>query len=107
MTKRKGTSRKKRTTILARYLTSKRISMGLTQEDIAKKIGKTRSCICRIERGQRESRCLRGYILYQLAKAYDLPTDEVLKKANWPQLLLLNLDKEDSKDLIRYIKECL
>ena len=104
MKKRKGSSRKERTTALAVYLTSARVNNGLTQEEIAKRLKKTKSFICRIERSQRERQCLRGYILYQLAKAYDVPINEVLRKANWPQLLLLDIDKEGSKDIIRYIK---
>lgn len=105
MTKRKGSFRIERTTNLAEYLTSARIDNGLTQEEVAKRMKKSKSFICRIERGQRERQCLRGYILYQLAKAYDVPVDEVLKKANWPQLLLLDIDEEGSRDVIRYIKD--
>jgi len=105
MPKRKGSSRRERTTELGEYLTYMRVSQGKTQQEIAERIGMSRSRICRIERGQRVRQCLRGFILYQLAKAYEAPIDEVLKKANWPQLLLMNTNEEERQDLIRYLKE--
>jgi len=105
VTKRRGSSRKGRDSDLGEYLTEIRVSQGKTQQEIAEKLGMSRSRICRIERGQRVRQCLRGFILYQLAKAYDAPIEEVLKKANWPQLLLLDTNEEERQDLIRYLKE--
>jgi len=105
MAKRKGSSRGIRTTDLGEYLTSKRLEKGLTQEQIAKRLRRSRSCVCRIERGQRNSECLRGYILYQLAEAYNAPVDVVLEKANWPQLLLVDINQKEKKQLARYIKK--
>ncbi|MBA7626606.1 MAG: helix-turn-helix domain-containing protein [Dehalococcoidia bacterium] len=105
MAKRRGSFREKRTTDLGEYLTFKRLEEGLTQEQIAKRLRRSRSCICRIERGQRNSKCLRGYILYQLAEAYDAPVDVVLEKANWPQLLLIDIDRKKKKQLASYIKK--
>jgi len=105
MAKRRGSSRGIRTTNLGEYLTSRRLEKGLTQEQIAKRLRKSRSCICRIERGQRDSKCLRGYILYRLAKAYNAPVDVVLEKANWPQLLLVDVNQKEKKQLASYIKK--
>ena len=105
MPKRRGSSRIKRTTDIGKYLTQKRVCQGKTQQEIAVKIKKTRSFICRIERGERRRRCLRGSILYELAKAYDAPIEEVLKKANWPQLLLMDTNEEERRRIIRYLKE--
>lgn len=105
MVKRKGSSRKKRPAGIAKYLTDLRVDKGLTQQQIADKIGRSRSCICRIERGKRRRQCLRGSILYELAKAYDAPIEEVLKKANWPQLLLMDTSEEERQRIIRYLKE--
>ena len=105
MAKRKGSSRKQRTTELGRYLTYIRVSQGKTQQEVADKIGRDKSCICKIERGQRVRQCLRGFILYQIAKAYDAPIDVVLRKADWPQLLLLDTNEQERQDLIRYLKE--
>ena len=105
MVKRKGSSRKERTNKLGKYLTKIRLSRRETQLDVAKRIDKSRCFICRIERGQRRDKCLRGFILYQLAKAYKADINLVLKKAKWPQLLLLDCDKEEKQNLIRYIKD--
>jgi transcriptional regulator with XRE-family HTH domain len=105
MSKRKGSSRGKRTTELGKYLTFIRVSQGKTQQEIAERIGMSRSRVCRIERGQRVRKCLRGFILYQLARAYDAPIDDVLKKANWPQLLLIDTNEQEKQDLIRYLRK--
>ena len=92
---------------LAEYLVSVRIEKGLTQEEIAKKLNKTKSSICRIESGDRQRQCLHGYILYRLAEAYGVSPGEVLKRANWPQLLLIDASEEERKQLIQYLKEVL
>ena len=105
MSKRKGSSRKDRPSEIGKYLTYIRVSQGKTQKEIADRIGRDKSCICRIERRQRVRQCLRGLKLYQLAKAYGAPIDEVLKKANWPQLILLDTNEEERQELIRYLKE--
>jgi len=105
MPKRKGSSRKQRTPGIGEYLTDKRLAQRKTQQEIAVKIKKTRSFICRIEIGDRRRQCLRGSILYELAKAYDAPIEEVLKKANWPQLLLMDTSEEERQRIIRYLKE--
>lgn len=96
-----------RPTTLATYLTSVRISKGLTQTEVAEKIKKSKSWICRIERGERQRQCLRGYVLYRLAEAYGAELGKVLEKANWPQLLLMNTNDEEREQLIRYLKEAL
>ena len=102
MAKRKGSSRKKRTTAIGEYLTNLRVSQGKTQQEIAASIGKDKSCICKIERGVRTENSLYGLLIYDLAKAYGAPIAEVLKKANWTQLLLL--DTEETQELLRYLK---
>lgn len=105
MSKRKPSSRKERPTDLAEYLTSLRVDNGLTQGEVAARIEKNKDWICRIERGQRQRQCLRGFILYQLAEAYDAPIEVVLKKANWPQPLLLDITEEQKQRLKRYLIE--
>ncbi len=90
---------------LAQYLVSVRVEKGLTQQEIAIKLGRTRGSICRIESGNRQRKCLQGYILYELAEAYGAPLGEVLKKADWPQLLLVNAGEEERQELIRYLKD--
>ena len=114
MVKRKGSSRKKRPDGIGKYLTDLRLGKSklgkrLTQQEIAKRIKRSRSYICRIETGERERKSvprkpLRGFILYQLAKAYEVPVAEILEKANWPQLLLLDTTKEERQQLIRYLE---
>ena len=95
------------TTDLGRYLISVRVlrKQRLTQQQVADKIKKSRSFICRIERGNRRKKCLQGYVLYDLAKAYEVPIEKVLKKANWPQLLLMDTNEEERQRIIRYLKE--
>lgn len=105
MVKRKPSSRKERPTDLAKYLTSLRMDKGLTQGEVAARVEKNKGWICRIERGQRQRKCLRGFILYQLAEAYGAPIEVVLKKANWPQPLLLNISEKQKQQLKRYLIE--
>lgn len=102
MVKRKGSARKERPPGIAKYLTDIRLEKTLTQQEIADKIGKSRSCICKIERGVRTEKSLHGLLLYDLAKAYGAPIAEILKKANWTQLLLLNT--EEMQELLRHLK---
>lgn len=108
MLKRKGTFRKDRNTAIGEYLTTLRVRQGKTQQEIADSIGKgkgkgkDKSCICKIERGTRTEKSLHGLLLYDLAKAYGAPIAEILKKANWTQLLLL--DTEQTQELLKYLK---
>ena len=101
MKKRKGSSRKERDSEIGEYLTSLRVRQGKTQQEIADSIGKDKSCICKIERGTRTEKSLHSLLLYDLAKAYGAPIAEILKKANWTQLLLL--DTEETQGLLRYL----
>ena len=105
MANRKPHSTRKKPTPLARYLKSWRLKQGLTQKEVGDKIEMSRSFICRVEKGDRQRKCLRGYILYQLAQAYGAPVGKVLKKANWPQLLLMGADDKEKEELIQYLKE--
>ena len=100
MPKRNGYSRKKRQSDIGRYLTEIRISQGKTQEDVAGILGRTRSCICKIETGKRANKSLQGILLYQLATAYGASIVDILKKAKWAQLPLFNTNakKEDSTE---------
>ena len=107
--KKKGGEEERRTP-LAKYLVSVRIEKGLTQGEIAAKLSRTKGSICRIENGDRQQKCLQGYILYRLAKAYGVPLGEVLKRADWPQLLLIDTNlmdtnEEERQEIIRYLKE--
>lgn len=105
MAKRKPHWIVKRTTSLSKYLTTERIKKDLTQAEIGANGGMSKSLICRIERGQRRKKCLRGYILYQVADAYGVPRGEVLRRAKWPQLLLLGANEEQKRQLIQTLKE--
>ena len=105
MSKRGPYYKEKDRTPLAEYLVTIRIEQGLTQDEIAKKLKKSRSSISRIERGERQKQCLRGYLLYQLTNAYGDSLGEVLKRAGWPQLLLIGASEEERKLIIQELKE--
>lgn len=110
MVKRKSSFRKKRNPGIGKYLTDLRVYKGFTQQQIADKIGRSRSYICRIETGERERKSvpqesLHGFILYELSKAYEADLAEVLEIANSPQLLLLDTTEEERQELIRRLKE--
>jgi len=111
MVKRKGSSRKERPAgTIAEYLTDLRLGKELTQQQIADKIGRSRSYICRIETGARERKSvpresLDRFILYELAKVYGADLAELLERANCPQLLLLATTEEERQELIRRLKE--
>ena len=110
MKNRRGAPRKKRNPGIGEYLTCLREDKGLTQQQIADKIKRSKSYICRIERGNRErksvpQKSLRGFILYELAKAYEADLAEVLEIANSPQLLLLDTTEEERRELVRRLKE--
>ncbi len=104
MLKRKGAPRKERTTPLGKYLTEKREEQGKTQQQIATEIKRTRSCICKIERGASTEKSLRGIILYDLAEAYGASIGEILQMAEWTQLPLLETTEEERQELLRYLK---
>ena len=110
MSKRRGSPREERTPGIWEYLTERREELGKTQQEIADTIGKSRSYICRIERGQREQKTVqqkspRDFILYRLAEAYEADLAKVLEKANCPQLLLLYTTEEERQELIRHLNE--
>jgi len=110
MKKRRGSPRKERTPGIGEYLTKKREKLGFSQQEIADAIGKSKSYICKIERGKRErktvpQKSLRDFILYKLAEAYGADLAEVLEKADCPQLLLLNTTEEERQELIRRLNE--
>jgi len=88
MIKRKGSSRRERPAGIAKYLSDLRLSNGLTQQEIADKIGRSRSCICKIETGQRTQKSLRSDILYELAYAYGASIEDIQRRAYWPQYTL-------------------
>jgi transcriptional regulator with XRE-family HTH domain len=110
MPKRRGPPRKNRASALGKYLTRIREEKGKTQQEIADAIGKSRSYICKIERGQRERKTVpqkspRDFILYRLAEAYKAEIAEVLEIANCPQLLLLYTTEEERQELICHLNE--
>ena len=112
MPKRRGAPRKKRTA-LGKYLIRIRKRQEKTQQEIADAIGKSRSYICKIERGHRKRKTVplkspNEFILYQLAEAYGADLAKVLKKANCPQLPLLyisDISEGEIRDLIRRLTE--
>ena len=104
MLKRKGSSRKERPPGIGKYLTDLRLEKTLTQQEIADKIGRSRSCICRIETGQRTQKSLRGDILYELAYAYEASIEDIQRTAHWPQFTLpLDITDEEIQELIRHL----
>jgi transcriptional regulator with XRE-family HTH domain len=110
MPKRRGSPRKERTPGIGEYLTGVREKQERTQQEIADAIGKSRSYICKIERGQRERKTIpqkspRDFILYRLAEAYKADVAIVLEIANCPQLLLLYTTEEERQELIRHLNE--
>lgn len=110
MSKRRGSPRKERTPGIGEYLTGIRENHGKTQQEIAVAIGKSRSYICKIERGDREQKTVqhkspRDFILYRLAEAYKADIAELLEVANCPQLLLLYTTEEERQVLIRHLNE--
>ena len=110
MPKRRGAPKKKRTSDIGKYLTKIREKQGKTQQEIADAIGKSRSYLCKIERGNRERKSAplkspRDFILYQLAEAYGADIAKVLEEAKCPQLLLLYTTEEERQDLIRRLNE--
>lgn len=60
----------------------------LTQADAARHVGLSPELYNGVEQGKKVARDL---ILIQLARLYHVPPDEVLKRAYWPQLVLLPL----------------
>ena len=104
MPKRRGCPRKERTPGIWEYLTEVRESQGKTQQEIGLIIGKSRSCICKIERGTRTQKSLHGILLYDLARAYGAPIAEILEESNWTQLPLLDTTEEERQQLIRHLK---
>ena len=110
MPKRRGPPRKKRTSSLGKYLTKRREKLEKTQQEIADAIGRSRSYICKIERGQRERKTVphkspRDFILYRLAEAYEADLAKVLEIANCPQLLLLYTTEKDIQELISHLND--
>ena len=103
MVKRKGSFRKKRTTTIGEYLTNIRVEHGKTQQEIAATIGRSRSCICKIETGARTQKSLRGILLLDLAKAYGASIAKILEEADWPQLPLLDTTEEERQELQRHL----
>lgn len=89
---------------LGRYLTYIRVRDGLTQKQIARKMRRSRSYVCRIETGDRPRRGLRGSILVTVARAYGVRIEDVLEMAAWPQLLLDDLDHAARQALTRLIR---
>ena len=103
MTKRRGPPRKKREPGIGKFLTEIREAQGKTQKDIAVSLGKSRSIVCRIERGTRTEKSLQGILLYDLAWAYGIRIAELLKEANWTQLPLFDVTEEEMEQLVRYL----
>ena len=88
-----------------------RLMLDKTQQEIAGSMSRGRgevrhkSCICKIETGQRAQRTIRGSLLYQLAEVYGTSITEVLKAANWTQLPLLDVTEEETQELLRHLEQ--
>ncbi len=103
MLKKRGRPKKERPSGIGRFLTQAREKQGATQQQIATKLNKSKSLICKIERGYRSDKSLHGILLYDLAKAYSINISDLLEKANWPRLPLLNTSEEERMLLIKYL----
>jgi len=103
MSKRRGRPSIERPPGIGRFLTQAREAQGKTQQQMARRLKKSKSIICKIERGHRTDKSLRGLLLYDLAKAYGVKISDLLKAANWPQLPLLDTTEKERKQLIRYL----
>jgi transcriptional regulator with XRE-family HTH domain len=80
------------------YLTKLRTDKGLSQEEVAKELGITRSSICRIERGERQHKALHGVLIRGLANAYGVPLNDIMEKLYFPQLMLPTFGELDQKN---------
>jgi transcriptional regulator with XRE-family HTH domain len=105
-----GRKRKTRSPGIGEYLTKLREERGLTQQQIADKIKRSKSYICRIETGDRDrtsvpQKSLQGFILYELSKAYGADLAEILEIAKRPQLLLLDTTGKERLELVRRLQE--
>jgi len=93
------------------YLRWWREAKGLSQDDAAPMLGialkNAGANLSLIEQGKRP---FSTDMLLKLSDAYDVPIDEVLRRAYWPQMILLPLvaiidPKQLSKDLIEEIEK--
>ena len=105
MKKRRGAPKKERIPGIGEYLTQIRELQGKTQQEIAARIERNKSFICRIEREQREQRSLRGDILFEIALAYGISVEDVQRRAHWPQFILpLDITAEEMQELMQHLK---
>ncbi len=74
---------------------------------MGRRIERSRSYIAHIENGARPIQALRGSILVSIAKAYEEPVSDIMELAEWPQLLLFDLDADAKQEVIRHIKNSL
>jgi transcriptional regulator with XRE-family HTH domain len=103
---------------IGQYLTEVRVAKGITQRAIADKLGKTVSCISKIETEDRTQKTLHGITLFELADAYGISIIDIMKNAQWLQLPLittltdstghsddplLTITAEERSELIRYL----
>jgi len=106
MAKRKCSERKERKTEFGIYLTQLRLKLDRTQQEIADSIQVSRSCICRMENGERAQKSPRGTKLSYIAAAYGVSIEDIQKKANWPQLILpLDITAEEMRELIQHLEK--
>lgn len=90
------------------YITDLRIKVHMGMAEAAKELGfRDRQRLANYERG----RTIPRYpTLLKIAQLYKVPLDEIVRKAYWPQLILLpidflvNVDKLSSEDFIMQIE---
>ncbi len=63
--------------ILREYLKNARLSLGMTQEDVAKRIGISTNYYCSIEKGERQQD-MKASILIALSEVLRIPVSEML-----------------------------
>lgn len=115
MGKRKGYSRKKRPSFLGNFMTRLRVEQGLTQEDVANAMGRSKSYVCKMETSATAPNAV---LLSGFARACNKDPEYLL--AHDPQLefkllsaitapsavtedLLQKITKDERQELISYL----
>ena len=115
MGQRKGFFRRKRISYLGDLMTSLRIEQGLTQQDVADSMRRSKSYICKIEtsRGVPDPGILAGFARacgtrpeYLVGKAHQLELNllaAITAPADLPTDPLKDVTEEERQELIRYL----
>ena len=115
MRQRRGYFRRNRTTEIGKEMTNLRISQGLTQEEVARKLGWSKSYICKIERGPRTPspnivsafalacRTRPEYLLGRIRQLQLNLLNAIMAPTELPLDSLKDVTEEERLELIRYL----